>query len=68
MSERISRPRVLAGVTRASVSFPSLTYAHLERIARAKKVSLAWVIREAADRYVAQSELPPKDSGSEKLV
>jgi hypothetical protein len=30
----------------------------LERLAEAKKVSLAWVVREAAERYVAdQSSL-----------
>jgi predicted DNA-binding ribbon-helix-helix protein len=33
---------------RASVSFPSDLYESLEAIARHKKVSLAWVIREAA--------------------
>jgi hypothetical protein len=27
-------------------------YAELERLAAAKKVSLAWVVREAAERYV----------------
>lgn len=36
---------------RASVSFPSDLYEFLEEIARHKKVSLAWVIREAAERY-----------------
>lgn len=38
---------------RASVSFPSELYESLEEIARHKKVSLAWVIREAAERYAA---------------
>lgn len=38
---------------RASVSLPSSLHAELERIARNKKVSLAWVIREAAEKYVA---------------
>jgi metal-responsive CopG/Arc/MetJ family transcriptional regulator len=38
---------------RASVSFPTDVYAELERIAAAKKVSLAWVVREAAEKYVA---------------
>ena len=37
---------------RASVSFPRDLYKTLERIARQKKVSLAWVVREAAERYV----------------
>jgi predicted transcriptional regulator len=38
---------------RASVSFPPEIYRTLEEIARRKKVSLAWVVREAAERYVA---------------
>lgn len=38
---------------RASVSFPAEVYVELERIAAAKKVSLAWVVREAAEKYVA---------------
>lgn len=38
---------------RASVTLPSDVYRTLEQIAREKKVSLAWVIREAAERYIA---------------
>jgi len=39
---------------RVSVSFPASTYLELERIAAAKKVSVAWVVRDAADRYLAE--------------
>lgn len=39
--------------TRASVSFPPEVYEELEKLAAAKKVSLAWVVREAAEKYVA---------------
>lgn len=42
---------------RASVSFPSDLYRTLEEIAKQKKVSIAWVVREAAERYAAD-ELP----------
>ncbi len=38
---------------RASVSFPPELYRTLEQIAKQKKVSLAWVVREAAEKYVA---------------
>jgi hypothetical protein len=38
---------------RATISFPSGLYGVLEDIAKQKKVSLAWVVREAAERYVA---------------
>ena len=37
---------------RASISFPAGVYQTLEEIARRKKVSLAWVVREAAEQYV----------------
>lgn len=38
---------------RASISFPGELYRTLEQIAREKKVSLAWVVRDAAEQYVA---------------
>lgn len=38
---------------RASVSLPSERYRELERIAHEKKVSVAWVVREAIEKYVA---------------
>ncbi|MBA8886731.1 metal-responsive CopG/Arc/MetJ family transcriptional regulator [Dokdonella fugitiva] len=50
----IAKPRIGSESTRASVSFPAEVYAELERIAAAKKVSLAWVVREAAERYVVE--------------
>ncbi len=37
---------------RASVSFPPELYGTLEEIARQKKVSVAWVVRDAAEKYV----------------
>jgi hypothetical protein len=48
---------------RASVSFPSDLYESLEEIARHKKVSLAWVIREAAERYAAVERTSLKPPG-----
>lgn len=39
--------------TRASVTFPPDLYRTLEGIAKQKKVSLAWVVRDAAEKYVA---------------
>jgi metal-responsive CopG/Arc/MetJ family transcriptional regulator len=39
---------------RASISFPPDVYRVLEGIAKEKKVSLAWVVREAAEQYLAQ--------------
>ena len=39
---------------RASITFPPELYRSLEGLARNKKVSLAWIIREAAEAYVAE--------------
>ena len=47
------KSRRLASV-RASISFPPALYETLEEIAREKKVSLAWIVRDAAERYVAE--------------
>ena len=38
---------------RASVSFPPELYRTLEKMAKEKKVSLGWVVRDAAEKYVA---------------
>jgi metal-responsive CopG/Arc/MetJ family transcriptional regulator len=47
-TKQSSEPKMV----RASVSFPAELYATLERIAKEKKVSVAWVVREAAEKYV----------------
>lgn len=39
---------------RASSSLPSDVYQTLEEIAVRKKASLAWVVRDAAEQYVAE--------------
>jgi metal-responsive CopG/Arc/MetJ family transcriptional regulator len=50
-------------VVRASVSFPPDLYKSLNEIARRKKVSLAWVIREAAERYASIEQTTLKSPG-----
>jgi metal-responsive CopG/Arc/MetJ family transcriptional regulator len=46
---------------RASITFPPDLYETLEDIAKQKKVSLAWIVRDAAEKYVAdQRAAPPK--------
>lgn len=42
---------------RASISFPADLYSALEAEAKQKKVSLAWVVRDAAERYLS-NKLP----------
>jgi metal-responsive CopG/Arc/MetJ family transcriptional regulator len=56
MSGHRGRPgatRSKLAAQRASISFPPDLYRTLEEIARSKKVSVAWVVRDAAERYVA---------------
>lgn len=52
MEHRFSEKEELQAKIRLSVSLPFALHAELERIARDKKVSLAWVVREAAETYV----------------
>jgi predicted DNA-binding protein len=40
--------------TRASASLPPELYQTLQEIAKQKKVSVAWVIRDAAEKYIAE--------------
>jgi hypothetical protein len=42
-----------AAMPRVSVTLPPDVHQTLERIAREKKVSLAWVMRDAAEQYIA---------------
>lgn len=46
------KPRQRASV-RVSVTFPVEAYKTLDQIADQKKVSVAWVVRDAADAYIA---------------
>jgi metal-responsive CopG/Arc/MetJ family transcriptional regulator len=38
---------------RASITFPPELYKTLEDLAKEKKVSIAWVVRDAVEKYVA---------------
>ena len=53
-AKRKEKPKATEGSSvRATISFPSDIYQTLEDIARRKKVSLAWVVREATEQYIA---------------
>lgn len=43
---------------RASVSFPCDLYRTLESIAKEKKVSVAWVVRDASEKYAKERAEP----------
>jgi metal-responsive CopG/Arc/MetJ family transcriptional regulator len=52
MAASKSRSTSRDGTVRASVSFPAELYAELERIAADKNVSVAWVVRDATEKYL----------------
>ncbi|MCY4237915.1 MAG: ribbon-helix-helix domain-containing protein [Rhodospirillaceae bacterium] len=49
------KPKGAASV-RASISFLPDIYEVLEQLAKEKKVSLAWVVRDAVERYVVAEQ------------
>ena len=51
--EKLTPSKESDSSVRATISFPNDMYQTLEEIARQKKVSLAWVVREAAEQYIA---------------
>jgi len=54
MQEQATTPQVEQNShkPRVSVTFPADHYAAIERIARQKRVSIAWVVRDAVERYL----------------
>lgn len=51
---RVGRPPIENPLeVRATVSLRRDVYLSLEALAKQKKVSTAWILREAADRYLA---------------
>jgi predicted DNA-binding protein len=56
-----------ASFVRASISFPTGIYQSLQTLAKQKKVSLAWVVREASERYVA-NEIEEDGEGQSRTV
>ena len=57
------RPENDATSIRASISFPPDIYRALQEMAHQKKVSLAWVVREASERYIAGEKVPVRRRG-----
>jgi predicted DNA-binding protein len=52
--KRGRKPTGKPRATRASASLPPELYATLKDIAKQKKVSVAWVIRDAAEKYIEE--------------
>jgi len=56
-SKKGTRKKVKSSSTaqvRKSISFPSEVHKTLAAVAKEKKVSFAWVVREAAEKYIAE--------------
>lgn len=53
VAKRGRKPTGKPRATRASASLPPEIYQTLQDIAKQKKVSVAWVIRDAAEKYIA---------------
>ncbi len=55
MVSRLQGQKVrIRGTCRASISLPAELHRELEQIAKQKKVSLAWVIRDAVETYIKE--------------
>jgi hypothetical protein len=52
--KRGRKPTGKPRATRASASLSPEIYSTLQDIAKQKKVSVAWVIRDAAEKYIAE--------------
>lgn len=50
--QRQARGKARLAPPRASVTFPPDLYRALADLAKRKKVSLAWIVRDAAEKYV----------------
>ncbi len=48
---------------RTTVTIPKNDYEEIERIAREKRVSVAWVVREAVADYLVEEFEVPKTTG-----
>jgi hypothetical protein len=53
-----SSPDSTPGGTRLSVTLPADHYRQMQQVAANKKVSMAWVIRDAVDHYLAANGSP----------
>jgi hypothetical protein len=63
-SNKMSEEIKSSATVRTSVSIPCGLHNELEKLARDKRVSLAWVIRDAAEKYVADQGRPLSDPKS----
>ena len=53
-AKRGRKPTGKPRATRASASLPPEIYSTLQDIAKQRKVSVSWIIRDAAEKYIAE--------------
>ena len=51
-----TKPITTTSATRASVTFPPEVYSMLEVVARGKKVSVPWVVRDSVEKYLDEEQ------------
>jgi len=51
-----ARKAEMARSPRISITFPSDLYQMIEVIAKQKKVSMAWIVRDAAEKYITEQK------------
>lgn len=56
------------GTVRTTITVPKPTYDEMERLAKSKRVSVAWVVREAVSEYLATTLASPASNGEEAKV
>jgi len=61
LAKRSGEGTKMQSTVRASISFPSDIYETLEALAKQKKVSLAWIVRDAAEKYIADRTLAAEE-------
>ena len=53
MPKKAAATKESEGVTRITVSVRTQDYEHLLRVAESKRVSMAWVVRDAVEKYLS---------------
>ena len=51
-TKRKGSPAAAESMIRTSVGFPPELYRTLEQIAKKQKVSVGWIVRDAAEKYI----------------
>ena len=56
----VSKPQKKTSGIRASITFDPEHYSRIQQVAEEKRVSVAWVVRDAIVKYLQLDKLPSK--------